>query len=103
MASMREVLERAAVRMLQNVAQHEKRTARNALMASAGYFYAPVAAFRFLSAADAIAVRFTASGPAHRKHGVNGVGRPGGAIRQLTVAGLCTPTGTAGIALDGDA
>jgi hypothetical protein len=83
--------------------ENAKRAARNALMASAGYFYAPVAAFRFLSAADAIAVRFTASGPAHRKHGVSGVGRPGGAIRQLTVAGLCTPTGTAGTALDGDA
>jgi hypothetical protein len=85
--------------------QHENagRAARNALMPSAGYFCAPVAAFRFLSAADAITVRFTASGAALRKHGVSGVGRPGGATRQLTVVGPCTQTETAGIALDGDA
>jgi hypothetical protein len=72
-------------------------------MASADYFCAPAAVFRFLSAANAIAVRFIVSEPAHRKHDVSDVGRPGGAIRQLTVAGSCMRTGTVGIERDNDA
>ncbi len=84
--------------------ENANRAVRNApTVRPAGYFCAAVASFRFLSAADAIAVRFTASELAHRRRGASGVGRPVGAIRPVSVAGPFTRTGTAGIALDGKA